>query len=65
MDRCTGRRDITVILLKAAFHTVKSVNTNIRAPDSIAVSNRPIPEQKTKSVLNQASHILRLYIKTL
>ena len=26
MDRCTGRRDITEILMKTALNTIKSIN---------------------------------------
>ena len=30
MDRCTGRRDITEILLKAALNTTQSINQSIK-----------------------------------
>ena len=29
MDRCTGRRDITEILLKKALNAMQSINQNI------------------------------------
>ena len=29
IDRCTGRRDITEILLKTALNTIKSINQSV------------------------------------
>ena len=43
MDRCTGRRDITEILLKTSLNTIQSINQSIVfSSDNLAIMKAPV-----------------------